>query len=89
MSTLSIREYQNELQEVDRFREVLKVEIGQSYINRIGESVIIVGDVNVPGWQITFFIDPQGRRYDKFGYSYEANTLPPSNFDLVAIHKPE
>jgi hypothetical protein len=85
MCTLSILEYENGLREADRFREILKVEVGQAYQNRLGNSVIIVGETTVRGWVTSFFVDSEGRRYDKFGYSYGSGVLPPSNEDLVAL----
>lgn len=87
MSTLSIHEYESVMREADRFREILKIEIGQTYVNRIGMSVIIVGEVEVPGWRSPFFVDSDGNRYDKYGYSYGKGILPPSDEDLVSLNR--
>jgi hypothetical protein len=80
MNTLYSRSTQSESQEAAR----LKVKIGRSYLNRKGDVIKITGETTLPGWPSPLFVDSYGRRYDGFGFSYDAEKFPYSMYDLVA-----
>lgn len=84
MNTLYKVSTQNELREAARLKGLLQVKVGRTYSNWKGESIKIVGKTTVPGWPTPFFVDSQGRRYDKFGFSYDAEKFPYSRYDLIA-----